>query len=164
MPDFPTVPPTCGLAGGWSCALPLDGSTKSIKLHLRMHGHRYPQRHVVQCPFRGCSDTLRWMNTPRHIQTIHLGVRFRCVNCGKPYTRPERLANHTASLKCHGQCLFCIGKNMLSTDFRHYTREIVVVEGNRSGQHGHDHAVLDRIFFCSVAITSTMYAHDETNC
>ena len=46
---FPAVPePTCGLAGGLYCALPLDGSAKSIKLHLRTHGHRHQQREVLR--------------------------------------------------------------------------------------------------------------------
>ncbi|KAF8548196.1 hypothetical protein OG21DRAFT_790166 [Imleria badia] len=103
IPGFPALPaPTCGLAGGLPCALQLEGSVKSINLHLRRHCHRYPQRHVVQCPFTGCSDTLQWINIPRHIKSIHLGVRFRCPNCDKPYTRPKGLATHIASQKCHG--------------------------------------------------------------
>ena len=117
MEEFPAVPvPTCGLAGGLYCALPLGGSAQSIKTHLRMHGHRHPQRETVQCPWVGCSHTLQWMSIPRHIQSIHLGVRFRCLNCGKPYTRPRGLAVHTASLTCYGQCLFCIPKNVLTTE------------------------------------------------
>ena len=109
IPDFPASPvPTCGLAGGLPCALPLEGSVTSIKRHLRMHGHRHPQRLVVQCPFMGCSDTLQWINIPRHIRSIHLGVRFRCPNCDKLYTRAYGLTIHTALLKCYSQCLFCI--------------------------------------------------------
>ncbi|KAH0832986.1 hypothetical protein J3R83DRAFT_11964, partial [Lanmaoa asiatica] len=76
------------------CALPLSGSVKSIKSHLRMHGYRHPQRQAVQCPWMGCSNTLRWMNIPRHIQSVHLGIRFECFNCGKRYTRLEGLARH----------------------------------------------------------------------
>lgn len=117
MEDFPGDPfgmpaPTCGLAGGLHCALPLHGSIKSIRQHLRLHGHRHLQRQVVRCPWMGCSDTLLWMNVPRHIQSIHLGVRFRCFNCGKLYTRFEGLARHTTSLKCNGQLLFWVGKNV----------------------------------------------------
>ncbi|KAF8546676.1 hypothetical protein OG21DRAFT_1056157 [Imleria badia] len=99
MPVFPAIAPTCGLAGGAPCVLPLDGSVKSIRMHLRRHGYRHPQQQAVQCPWEGCSQTLKWMNIPRHIQSIHLGVRYRCPNCDKPYTRPEGLATHTASLK-----------------------------------------------------------------
>ncbi|KAI9574321.1 hypothetical protein HD554DRAFT_2034459 [Boletus coccyginus] len=74
---FPAVPaPTCGLAGGLHCTLPLGGSDKSIGDHLRVHGHTHPQRQAAQCPWVGCSDTLQWMNIPRHIRSIHLGVRF----------------------------------------------------------------------------------------
>lgn len=109
MTSSPSAPtPTCGLAGGLHCTLALQGPVKSIKLHLRKHGHRHPQRQVVQCPWVGCPGTLRWMNIPRHIQSVHLGVRFRCLNCGKPYTRQEGLAMHTVSLKCYGQFLLCI--------------------------------------------------------
>jgi hypothetical protein len=115
MDGFPAVPaPTCGLAGGLHCALPLDGSAKSIKLHLRLHGYSHLQREAVQCPWVGCARTLQWMSIPRHIQSTHLGVRFRCLNCGKLYTRPRGLAVHTASLKCYGQCLFRIQKNVLT--------------------------------------------------
>ena len=117
MEGFPAVPaPTCGLAGGLHCALLLDGSVKSIKLHLRMHGRRHQQREAVQCPWVGCSRTLQWVNIPRHIQSIHLGVQFRCLNCDKSYTRPTGLAMHTASLKCYGQCPFCIRKNVLTAE------------------------------------------------
>ena len=112
---FPAVPePTCGLAGGLYCALPLDGSAKSIKLHLRTHGHKHQQREAVQCPWVGCSRTLQWVNIPRHIQSIHLGVQFRCLNCDKSYTQHTGLAMHTALLRCNGQCLFCIQKNVLT--------------------------------------------------
>lgn len=114
---FPSGPffmpvPTCRLASGLHCALPLDGSVKSIRQHLRLHGHRYRQQKTVQCPWVGCSNTLLWMNMPRHIQSTHLGVRFRCFSCGKPYTRFEALTRHTTSLKCSGQGLFRTGKNV----------------------------------------------------
>lgn len=95
---------TCGLSGGLHCGLPSDGSLTAIKLHLHTHGHRHARRQAVQCPWMGCTDTLKWMNVPRHIQSIHLGVRFACFNCGKLYTRPEGLARHTIALKCYGQC------------------------------------------------------------
>ncbi|KAF8547324.1 hypothetical protein OG21DRAFT_934124 [Imleria badia] len=103
MQDFPALlEPTCGLAGGLPCTLPVEGSVKSIKWHCGIHGHKHPQRQVVQCPFGGCPSTLQWMNMPRHIQSRHLGIRFRCPNCDKPYTRLEGLKMHTASLKCYG--------------------------------------------------------------
>jgi hypothetical protein len=118
MDSFPAVPvPTCGLAGGLHCALPLYGSARSIKSHLRMHGYRHLQREAVQCPWMGCARTLQWMSIPRHIQSTHLGVRFTCLNCGKQYTRPKGLAIHTASLKCYSQCLFRIKKNVLTAGY-----------------------------------------------
>lgn len=121
MAGFPSTPfvvpaPICGLAGGLPCALPLDGSVRCTRLHLRLHGHHHPQRQTVHCPWIGCSDTLQWMNVPRHIQSVHLGIRFRCFDCGRAYTRREGLTRHTASLKCRGQCLFCIKKNILTTE------------------------------------------------
>lgn len=121
MAAFPSIPfavptPTCGLSGGLHCTLPLDGSVRCTKLHLRLHGHSHPQRQTVHCPWMGCSDTLQWMNIPRHVQSVHLGIRFICFDCGKAYTRREGLTRHTTSLKCHGQCLFCIEKNMLTTE------------------------------------------------
>ena len=128
MPGFPAlVAPTCGLAGGLPCVMPLEGSAMSIKWHLRMHGHKHLQREVVQCPWVGCSDTLQWTNIPRHIKSIHLGVRFWCPNCNRAYTRRNGLVAHTASLNCQGLCLrlCCIDKNILSTDFRHYARWMV---------------------------------------
>ncbi|KAG8216035.1 hypothetical protein J3R82DRAFT_8031 [Butyriboletus roseoflavus] len=99
---------TCGLAGGLPCALPLDNSTTSVRLHLRLHGHMHPQRQIAQCPWMWCSDILQWKNIPRHIQSVHLGIRFRCFNCGKPYTRSEGLARHTTSQKCIGLVNACV--------------------------------------------------------
>lgn len=135
---FPGVPftvpaPTCGLAGGLHCTHPLDRSVKSIRLHLCMHGHKHPQKQTVQCPWMGCSDTLQWMNIPRHTLSTHLGARFRCSNCGKRYTRQGGLARHTASLKCNGQCLLCIENNVLShrAFFRCYIYDGVEEGGNR---------------------------------
>lgn len=125
MTNFPSATAsTCGLAGGLHCAVPLDGSAKSIRLHLRMHGHRHPQRQVVQCPWVGCSATLQWTNIRRHIQSIHQGIRFRCPNCNKAYTRSGALAMHTASLKCHSQCLFGTEKTALTnqTFFRRHRK------------------------------------------
>ena len=149
---FPAVPaPTCGLAGGLHCTLPLGGSARSIGFHLRMHGHRHSQRQTVQCPWVGCSDTLRWMNIPRHIQSIHLGVRFRCFNCGKAYTRPRGLAMHTASLECYGQCLFCIEEpTHHRIFFRHYTCGTVEDRGKPT----HTVLRLDVFFhvFCDVCL------------
>ncbi|KAG8213350.1 hypothetical protein J3R82DRAFT_11836 [Butyriboletus roseoflavus] len=101
---FAAAPATCGLAGGLYCThwQPLDHSVKAIRMHIRMHGHRHPQRQIVQCPWMGCSHTSQWANIPRHIQSVHLGVRFVCSNCGTRYTRQEGLTRHTASLKCNG--------------------------------------------------------------
>lgn len=112
MTGFPAAPfsvpaHTCGLFGGLPCALPLDNSVKSVRLHLRLHGHMHPQRQIVQCSWMGCSDGLRWMNIPRHIQSVHLGIRFKCFNCGKLYTRPEGLERHTISQKCIGLVNVC---------------------------------------------------------
>ncbi|KAF9234109.1 hypothetical protein BU15DRAFT_66022 [Melanogaster broomeanus] len=36
------------------------------------------ERSMVQCPWTGCIDVLRRRNIPRHIRSVHLGVRVQC--------------------------------------------------------------------------------------
>lgn len=70
------------------------------KGHLLMHGHKHRGKVVVQCPWAGCSDRLRWMNIPRHVRFIRLGVRMACPNCKKSFTRAWGLTKHVTSKKC----------------------------------------------------------------
>lgn len=95
----PPVPP-CMLAGGMPCERPLDGTLPSIRNHLFMHGYRHRGREMVQCPWTGCFDRLRWMNIPRHIRSVHLGVRMACPNCRRSFTRTLGLAKHVSSKNC----------------------------------------------------------------
>ncbi|KAF8141172.1 hypothetical protein EV363DRAFT_1150227 [Boletus edulis] len=150
--------PTCGLASGLHCTLPLDGSTKSIKLHLRKHGHWHSQRQVVQCPWTGCPAILRWMNIPRHIQSIHLGVRFRCFNCGKAYTRPEGLAVHTASLKCYGMCISAWkGSTHRYILFRRYCNTCRGVEDRGESTWLRPHGTWTDIYFLLFVVVMHVY-------
>jgi uncharacterized protein (DUF983 family) len=92
----PFVSP-CGIVGNMPCNQPLDGTLVSIRWHLSMHGYNHQGREMVQCPWAGCSDKLRWMNIPRHIRSIHLGVRMVCPTCERSFTRSLGLAKHVAS-------------------------------------------------------------------
>ena len=94
----PFVSP-CKIFGDKPCNQPLDGTPASIRWHLSMHGHNHQGGEMVQCPWAGCSDNLRWMNIPRHIRSIHLGVRIVCPTCEKSFTRSLGLAKHVASSK-----------------------------------------------------------------
>lgn len=99
MAPAPRMHP-CKLAGGMPCDRPLEGTLLSIRRHLFMHGHKHRGTELVQCPWTGCSDMLRWMNLPRHIRSIHLGVRMVCPNCKRSFTRALGLAKHVASKNC----------------------------------------------------------------
>ncbi|KAF9223820.1 hypothetical protein BS17DRAFT_781270 [Gyrodon lividus] len=104
-PDYAPAPAimealTCGLAGSAPCTQPLYGTMPSIRRHLRLHGHNHPERLVIQCPWTGCPDRLQWVNVPRHIGSIHLGIRLQCWKCGKLFTRANALERHVASNKC----------------------------------------------------------------
>ncbi|KAF8837478.1 hypothetical protein BDN67DRAFT_1004909 [Paxillus ammoniavirescens] len=103
-PNFtPTLPPVqtliCRLAGGATCTQPLHGTMASLREHIRMHGHKHPGRSSVQCPWVGCPDQLQWDNMPRHIASIHMGIRLQCWRCGKLFTRAKALERHVASNK-----------------------------------------------------------------
>ncbi|KIJ08162.1 hypothetical protein PAXINDRAFT_18681 [Paxillus involutus ATCC 200175] len=89
----------CGLAGGAICTQPLYSTMASLREHIRMHGHKHPGRSSVQCPWMGCQDRLQWENMPRHIASIHMGIRLQCERCGKLFTRAKALEKHTASDK-----------------------------------------------------------------
>ncbi|KIJ67150.1 hypothetical protein HYDPIDRAFT_38559 [Hydnomerulius pinastri MD-312] len=105
-PSFTVLGPpsqhVCHLAGDAACTDLLFGTVPSIRTHLRMHGHKHREKSVVPCPWEGCNKELRWMNIPRHIRSVHLGVRVRCVQCGKPFSREKALEAHLASQKCEG--------------------------------------------------------------
>ncbi|KIJ12860.1 hypothetical protein PAXINDRAFT_14421 [Paxillus involutus ATCC 200175] len=101
-PNFAPTPPAmqtliCGLAGGATCTQPLHGTMTSLQAHIRMHGHKHPGRSSVQCPWMGCLDRLQWDNMPRHIASIHMGIRLKCGRCGKLFTRAKALERHVAS-------------------------------------------------------------------
>ena len=90
----------CKIADDMPCNQPLDGTLASIRRHLSMHGHKHQAREMVECPWAGCSDNLRWMNIPRHVRSIHLGVRLVCPTCERSFTRSLGLAKHIASQQC----------------------------------------------------------------
>ncbi|KAF8837477.1 hypothetical protein BDN67DRAFT_1013838 [Paxillus ammoniavirescens] len=103
-PIFSPAPPAmqaliCGLAGGATCTQPLYNTVTSLREHLHMHGHKHPARSSVQCPWMGCPDRLQWENVPRHIASIHMGIRLQCLRCGKLFTRATALEKHAASDK-----------------------------------------------------------------
>lgn len=90
----------CKIADDMPCNQPLDGTLVSIRRHLSMHRHKHQAREMVECPWVGCSDKLRWMNIPRHVRSIHLGVRMVCPTCERSFTRSLGLARHIASQQC----------------------------------------------------------------
>ncbi|KAF8554442.1 hypothetical protein OG21DRAFT_1061468 [Imleria badia] len=100
MHSEPASVSSCNIVSDIPCNRPLDGTLQSIRQHLSLHGHKHQGRDMVQCPWAGCSDKLRWMNIPRHIRSIHLGVRMVCPTCERSFTRPLGLAKHVASNKC----------------------------------------------------------------
>ncbi|KAF8843805.1 hypothetical protein BDN67DRAFT_119516 [Paxillus ammoniavirescens] len=103
-PNFVPAPPamqalTCRLASGTTCAQPLYGTMASLREHIRMHGHKHPERSIVRCPWMGCQDQLQWENMPRHIGSIHMGIRLQCWRCGKLFTRTKALEKHVVSTR-----------------------------------------------------------------
>ncbi|KAF8126963.1 hypothetical protein EV363DRAFT_1346753 [Boletus edulis] len=100
MAPEPASTSSCRILSDRPCTQPLNGSLLSIRNHLSMHGHKHQRNEVVQCPWAGCPDKLQWMNVPRHIRSIHLGVRMVCPNCERSFTRSLGLAKHVASNKC----------------------------------------------------------------
>ena len=100
MSPEPTPMSSCNIDTNMPCNQPLDGTLLSIRWHLALHGHKHQGKDLVQCPWAGCSDMLRWMNIPRHIRSIHLGVRMVCPTCERSFTRPLGLTKHVASNKC----------------------------------------------------------------
>ncbi|KIJ12867.1 hypothetical protein PAXINDRAFT_14424 [Paxillus involutus ATCC 200175] len=102
--NFTPAPPpmrtlVCGLAGGTTCTQPLYGTMASLREHIHTHGHKHPGRSTVQCPWMGCPDRLQWENMPRHIASIHMGIRLQCERCGKLFTRAKALEKHVTSNK-----------------------------------------------------------------
>ena len=83
---------TCKIGVG--CSLPLESTTRFIRLHLREHGYVHKDRERASCPWQGCGKEMRWTNVARHIMEAHLGDRLPCRNCGKLYKRKGALDVH----------------------------------------------------------------------
>ncbi|OAX43709.1 hypothetical protein K503DRAFT_765683 [Rhizopogon vinicolor AM-OR11-026] len=50
----------------------------------------------ISCLWMGCSDAqTRPGNIARHVLSMHLGVRWICLTCGKHYTRKYAFRRHT---------------------------------------------------------------------
>lgn len=62
---------TCQLSNGAVCAIPLEGNSRSIRIHLRIHGHQRQENTDIICPWAGCPQKLQYKNVARHIQSTH---------------------------------------------------------------------------------------------
>lgn len=85
---------TCQIAGNTTCTVPLEGNIRSIRMHLRQHGYRQKECSAIICPWQGCKEVVQYRNLPRHVRSIHLGVKLRCAQCGKGFTRADGMAKH----------------------------------------------------------------------
>ncbi|KAL4065020.1 hypothetical protein V8B97DRAFT_1177026 [Scleroderma yunnanense] len=84
----------CQLSNDGVCAIPLEGNSRSIREHLRKHGHRQQEGTTIFCPWQGCMKTIQYKNVARHIQSTHLHVKLRCEQCGKTLTRKGAMRKH----------------------------------------------------------------------
>ncbi|KAL4080821.1 hypothetical protein J3A83DRAFT_75103 [Scleroderma citrinum] len=85
---------TCRLSWGISCTVPLEGNSRSIRMHLRMHGHKQKESARVACPWFECTQAAQYKNLARHIQSTHLGMKLQCEQCGKALTRKTVMMKH----------------------------------------------------------------------
>jgi len=85
----------CKAAG--PCGLYLEGTQSAISAHLRRHGiTASPDHNTIDCPWGGCSKTMKKDSLTRHILT-HIGVRARCSMCGLVRSRSDVIRAHIAS-------------------------------------------------------------------
>ena len=79
------------------CGLYLEGTHGAISAHLRRHGiTASPDHNTIDCPWDGCSKTIKKDSLTRHILT-HIGVKARCSMCGLVRSRCDVIRAHIAS-------------------------------------------------------------------
>ncbi|KAG2112747.1 hypothetical protein BD769DRAFT_1492107 [Suillus cothurnatus] len=69
---------------------------------------------LVKCTWPGCSRSVQKTNLTRHVNETHRRVvKAVCDNCGRGFTRPYMLKNHTCrssqrhgNLLCSSQCVY----------------------------------------------------------
>ncbi|KAG1797229.1 uncharacterized protein BJ212DRAFT_1406343 [Suillus subaureus] len=100
----PLVVYECKLEGG-PCGMFVEGTTTTVSAHLRGHGITGPDGASTNCPWAGCSKTLKRGGMTRHILT-HLGVKVRCSMCGVVKCRLDLLRAHIRSSEsCRLACV-----------------------------------------------------------
>lgn len=85
---------TCRLSNGAVCGIPFEGNSRSIRMHLRKHGHQQQENTTLICPWEWCLQKIQYKNVARHIQSTHLHVKLRCEQCGKTFTRKNAMMKH----------------------------------------------------------------------
>lgn len=91
----PDVVYECKLQGAL-CGMSVEGTTRAISAHIRLHDITGPASASKRCSWGGCSKVLKKGSMARHILT-HLGVKVCCSVCGVVKCRHYVLRAHIRS-------------------------------------------------------------------
>ncbi|KAI9568236.1 hypothetical protein HD554DRAFT_2101052 [Boletus coccyginus] len=65
--------------------------------HLRScHGIRGPDKEILTCRWYGCFVVMNKESLERHVNEIHIGMKYLCPHCSELFTRSYTLQTHMA--------------------------------------------------------------------
>lgn len=86
------------IGGGIPCSAYI--SVLDLSTHLRMHGVKGPGDLVIHCAWDGCARApMKRESVIRHIEEVHLHLKYMCSQCGTSFSRKYTLNSHV--LKAH---------------------------------------------------------------
>ncbi|KAG2043831.1 hypothetical protein BDR03DRAFT_335455 [Suillus americanus] len=75
-------------------------NVSDLSKHLRMHGVNGPANSVISCAWGDCGRApMKRESVVRHVEEVHLQVKYLCDQCGAPFSRRSTRNAHV--LKSH---------------------------------------------------------------
>ncbi|KAG0695908.1 hypothetical protein DFH29DRAFT_953521 [Suillus ampliporus] len=77
-------------------------NVSDLSKHLRTHGVQGSGDLVMPCAWDGCARTpMKRQSVVRHVEEVHLQVKYPCSQCGTSFSRKNTLKSHLSRLHSH---------------------------------------------------------------
>ncbi|KAG1891775.1 uncharacterized protein F5891DRAFT_681149 [Suillus fuscotomentosus] len=88
------------VGGGIPCGACI--SVLDLSKHVRMHGVKGPGDLEIQCTWDGCARSpMKRESIVRHIEEVHVQVKYRCSQCWASFSRKHTLRSHIFKAHSH---------------------------------------------------------------